>query len=159
MNSVVFNKMELVGAIKQFAPFPHQVLETIEIGVEIRKNQIHKILFAFQNTGLVPSNVGPVATKETINNVLESLGIITWVVFVVKLITSSTIGSIPGEANVNENPEKGFHVVNSLTSELSGPVVVLVMGQSVPDIHDLCTHKWDSTLHTDSQQETTNVNR
>ena len=110
MNSVVFNKMELVGAIKQFAPFPHQVFEIIEIGVKIGENKVFKIVSGCKNSSFVSGERFPIAIEETVDNVKEFLGVIAWVVLMVKLIASSTTRSLPGKANVHEDPEERLHV-------------------------------------------------
>ena len=152
MNSVVFNKMELVGAIKQFAPFPHQVLETIEVGVEVGENEILKFAPEFKDRSFVFDNVKPIATKETVNNVSEIFSVITWIVLMIELIASSTIGSLPSETNVHKDPKEGLYVVNSLMDEFGVPrPVVVIIKQYMLAIHDLCAHKRDGTLYADNQ--------
>ena len=120
MNGVAFSKMEHVGATQQFTPFPHQVFEIIEIGVKIGENKVFKMALGCKNLSFVSGESSPIAIEETVDNVKEFLGVIAWVVLMVKLIASSTTRSLPGKANVHEDPEERLHVVNSLMNECAG---------------------------------------
>ena len=152
MNHVTFNKTELVRAMKQSMPFPYQVLKTIEVGVEVGENEILKVAPEFKDRSFVFDNVKPIATKETVNNVSEIFSVITWIVLMIELIASSTIGSLPSETNVHKDPKEGLYVVNSLMDEFGVPrPVVVIIKQYMLAIHDLCAHKRDGTLHTDNQ--------
>ena len=114
MNDVTFNNTEAVPATKQSVPFPYQILEIIEVGVEVGENEILKVAPEFKDRSFVFDNVKPITTKETVNNMSEIFSVITWIVLMIELITSSTIGSLPNETNVHKDPKEGLYAVNSL---------------------------------------------
>ena len=152
MNDVILNQAEGVRVIKQSMPFPYQVLKTIKVGVEVGENDILKISPVFKDRSFLLDNATPIATKEAVNDTSEFLSVITWIVLMIELIASSTIGSLPSETNVHKDPKEGLYVVNSLMDEFGVPrPVVVIINQYMLAIHDLCAHKRDGTLYADNQ--------
>ena len=137
---VVFKGMELVRNNEYVKPFLDEISEWLKITMEIVQNILVKFTRMLEDRPFVCRHCVHSGVEKAVYDSAQTIVLLLLLIFLLEFFPSNTTGSLPSEAYMDQDPEKGLEIMHSIMENIIIKIKVSFVRQ------DFTTGVWGVTL-------------